>query len=264
MKNHLLLFSIMFSLYFYGQIPGTQNIYELNNNVGIGKSNPATKFDVLGSIQLKGSLDIFSYVWDQSYLNSRIALRSNNIKGAGIFTIGPTKTWFFGTPADDAADSFIISFDNKFEGVNSIAQKQFAKLYINSSGNIGIGTINPDSWKLAVKGKIRAEEVKVETGWSDFVFYKDYKLPTLEEVEKHIEEKGHLKDIPSAKEVENNGIFLGEMNSKLLQKIEELTLYTIAQEKKLKEQKEKLEKEKERTTALEERLIKIEKLLKQK
>ncbi|WP_108866736.1 hypothetical protein [Aquimarina aquimarini] len=102
-------------------------------------------------------------------------------------------------------------------------------------GALGIGVTNPGSWKLAVNGKIRAKEIKVETGWADFVFYDDYKLPTLQEVENHIKEKGHLKDIPSAKEVEENGIFLGQMDSKLLQKIEELTLYTIAQENKIKE-----------------------------
>ena len=105
------------------------------------------------------------------------------------------------------------------------------------NGNVGIGTTNPGSWKLAVNGQIRAKEIKVETGWSDFVFFKDYKLPTLEEVEDHIKEKGHLKDIPSANEVEENGIFLGEMNSKLLQKIEELTLYTIQQQKEIEELK---------------------------
>ena len=82
-------------------------------------------------------------------------------------------------------------------------------------------------------------------GWSDFVFFKDYKLPTLKEVENHIKEKGHLKDIPSAKEVEKNGFFLGEMDAKLLQKIEELTLYTIEQEKKIKAfEKEKLQNRK--------------------
>ena len=84
---------------------------------------------------------------------------------------------------------------------------------------------------MAVNGKIRAKEIKVETNWSDFVFENGYDLPTLEEVEKHIIEKGHLKDIPSAKEVEENGILLGEMNAKLLQKIEELMLYTIDQQK---------------------------------
>ncbi|SFT96702.1 hypothetical protein SAMN04489724_3032 [Algoriphagus locisalis] len=101
------------------------------------------------------------------------------------------------------------------------------RMTISDIGNIGIGTTNPGSWKLAVNGQIRAKEIKVETSWSDFVFYDDYKLPTLNEVENHIKEKGHLKDIPSAKEVAENGIYLGEMDSKLLRKIEELTLYII-------------------------------------
>jgi len=124
----------------------------------------------------------------------------------------------------------------------------------NQGGNVGIGTLSPGTWKLAVNGKIRAKEIKVETGWSDFVFYDDYKLPTLQEVEKHIEENGHLKDIPSAKEVEENGIFLGEMNSKLLQKIEELTLYTIQQEKKI----QKLEKENEEVELLNKKLLELQ------
>ncbi|GIQ59785.1 hypothetical protein Flavo103_29210 [Flavobacterium collinsii] len=64
-------------------------------------------------------------------------------------------------------------------------------------------------------------------GWSDFVFKKEYDLPTLTEVEKHIREKGHLENIPSEKEVLENGINLGEINAKLLQNIEELTLYMI-------------------------------------
>lgn len=114
------------------------------------------------------------------------------------------------------------------------------KSQVNILDKLGIGTNDTKDFNLAVNGKIRAKEIKVETGWSDFVFEKNYYLATLEEVEKHIKEKGHLKDIPSAKEVEKNGIFLGEMDAKLLQKIEELTLYTIAQEKQLKAQEEKI------------------------
>ena len=67
-------------------------------------------------------------------------------------------------------------------------------------------------------------------------FEKNYQLPKLQEVEAHIKEKGHLKDIPAVQEVMENGINLGEMDAKLLQKIEELTLYTIQQEKMLEEQ----------------------------
>ena len=134
-------------------------------------------------------------------------------------------------------------------------------------GNVGIGTITPDS-KLAVNGTLHSKEVKVDmTGWSDFVFKKDYTLPTLEEVEKHIIEKGHLENIPTEDEVLKNGINLGEMNATLLQKIEELTLYAIEQEKKINTQSrtiETLKKENESFKKLSERLSLIERELKTK
>ncbi|WP_240628108.1 cell wall anchor protein [Flavobacterium anhuiense] len=108
-------------------------------------------------------------------------------------------------------------------------------------GNVGIGMINPKN-KLDVKGTVHSQEVKVDMeNWSDFVFKKEYNLPTLEEVEKHITEKGHLENIPSEEEVLKNGINLGEMNAKLLQKIEELTLYSIQQNKKIEEQSKEIE-----------------------
>lgn len=115
---------------------------------------------------------------------------------------------------------------------------------ILTDSNIGIGTNlfadGSDSYRLSVNGAVRAHRVKVYTTWADFVFEKEYQLPTLKEVEKHIQEKGHLKDIPSAKEVEQNGIELGEMNKLLLQKVEELTLYLIEMNKELEEVKVKL------------------------
>jgi len=112
---------------------------------------------------------------------------------------------------------------------------------VYEGGNVGIGSSPAADWKLSVNGKIRAKEVKVETGWADFVFEEDYDLPSLSEVEKHINKKGHLKDIPSAEEVAETGINVGEIQARLLQKIEELTLYTIAQEKQLKEQQQLIE-----------------------
>lgn len=113
-----------------------------------------------------------------------------------------------------------------------------ASVRILRDGNVGIGVIRP-TYKLDVNGTVHSKEVKVDmTGWSDFVFKREYTLPTLEEVEKHIAEKGYLENIPSEKEVLENGINLGEMNAKLLQKIEELTLYLIEMKKEIELLKE--------------------------
>ncbi len=109
----------------------------------------------------------------------------------------------------------------------------------NNTGNVGIGTNlanNPHNYKLAVKGKLGAHEVQIENNsltWSDFVFYDDYELMSLQEVERFIKTHKHLPGIPSEKEVKENGILLGEMNAKLLQKIEELTLYVIELQKEV-------------------------------
>ena len=101
------------------------------------------------------------------------------------------------------------------------------------AGNMGIGTQDTRGYKLAVSGNMIAESVKVQlrSAWPDYVFANDYTLPSLKETEKHIKEKGHLPGIPSAAEVKNNGIDLGEMNAKLLEKIEELTLHLIQKDK---------------------------------
>jgi hypothetical protein len=100
---------------------------------------------------------------------------------------------------------------------------------------VGILTQNP-TCALDVNGTIRAKEVKIEaTGWADFVFDNDYRLPGLSEVESHIKEYKHLPGIPSEQEVLENGINVAEMQIKLLQKIEELTLYVIEQDRQNKD-----------------------------
>ncbi len=106
--------------------------------------------------------------------------------------------------------------------------------FSRNGGNVAIGTTDTMGYKLAVNGNIRAKEIVIEASpWPDFVFKEDYHLPTLTEVDAYIKSKGHLPNIPSEQEVLENGIGLGTLNAKLLQKIEELTLYTIQQEEKL-------------------------------
>ncbi|SHH88018.1 tail fiber protein [Flavobacterium defluvii] len=110
-------------------------------------------------------------------------------------------------------------------------------------GNVGIGTTAPDE-KLTVKGKIHTQEVKVDLLGAlvpDYVFENDYQLKTLEEVEKYIKENKHLPEIPSAQEIEKNGLMLAEMNMALLKKMEEMTLYMIEQNKKIEVLEKKIE-----------------------
>lgn len=108
-----------------------------------------------------------------------------------------------------------------------------------TGGKVGIGTTAPGNYELAVNGEIRAKEIKVETAnWPDYVFTESHTLPTLEEVQRHIDEKGHLINIPSARDVKLNGIELGEMNRLLLEKIEELTLYILDLENRFSELEE--------------------------
>ena len=122
----------------------------------------------------------------------------------------------------DGSDLFSVDYDTE---------------YAYFKGNVGIGTTTPSN-KLEVNGTIRSTEVKVEAGpWPDYVFEPDYDLRSLEETEAYIKANKHLPEVPSAGEMEANGVQLGEMNRLLLKKIEELTLHQIALQKELKELK---------------------------
>jgi len=190
---------------------------ENNGSVGIGTLETGThKLAVSGTISTG---TIHSTAFKSKNTNTDYTHFIRNGVGAAVYM----------NQTSSATDKPILSLSS-----GTATPNQNVRFTVENNGSVGIGTTNLGSWKLAVNGNIRAKEIKVETGWSDYVFEDGYKLPTLKEVENHINEKGHLKDIPSAKEVEKNGIFLGEMDSKLLQKIEELTLYTINQEKKIK------------------------------
>ncbi|MCE7057197.1 hypothetical protein LZF95_21125 [Algoriphagus sp. AGSA1] len=114
-------------------------------------------------------------------------------------------------------------------------------IYILPNGNTGIGTISP-STKLSVNGIIKAMEVNITTdGWADYVFKPEYKLMPLSELETFIQRNGHLPDVPTEAEVMENGVNLAEMNVKLLEKVEELTLYLITLQKNNEAMKRRIE-----------------------
>ena len=119
-----------------------------------------------------------------------------------------------------------------------------------TTGRIGIGTTNTptiiggqniDSYRLFVAGGILTDEIRVRTGWADYVFADDYQLPTLTEVGAYIDENGHLPNVPSAEQVEAEGIDIGEMTRIQQEKIEELTLYMIEMQKEIELLKAKLQ-----------------------
>nr|WP_299338455.1 carbohydrate binding domain-containing protein [Allomuricauda sp.] len=122
------------------------------------------------------------------------------------------------------------------------------------TGNVAIGRSTvPLGYKLAVEGQVRAREIRVDQDtWPDYVFEEGYHLPSLEEIQEYIKENGHLPNLPSREEVEANGVQLGEMNRLLLEKIEQLMLYTILQ-------KEKLDLQQQKNRNMEKRLEQLEK-----
>jgi len=110
-----------------------------------------------------------------------------------------------------------------------------AAINIDGAGNIAMGTADPlPGYKLSVDGNIKARELVIETtGWPDYVFDQKYKLSSLKELESYIQQHQHLPDVPSAKEIENNGLHVGDVQKVMMEKIEELTLHIINLNKRI-------------------------------
>lgn len=150
--------------------------------------------------------------------------------------------WEFGGNSETNASTHFMGTTDRQSLVFKTVGSEVMRLGVD--GKMGIGTRNfstctdCNQYRLFVKDGIKTETLKVAiastAGWADHVFEKDYPLLELKEVERHILERGHLPNIPSAEEVVNKGINLGEMDAKLLEKIEELTLHLIDLNKKNK------------------------------
>ncbi|SEH46953.1 hypothetical protein [Chryseobacterium culicis] len=192
----------------------------VNGNVGVKASTPKATLDIENRFLVSEGAPVsgaairsYDTYWARGYGFVDTSV-SNNIGQFGA--VGPK----------DNIDYFYVGKDYTNNIVSFYTADKKSIFYGNT----------------AVYGKLEAKEVKVTlTPTADFVFDENYNLPKLEDIEKHIKEKKHLPEIASAKEMEKEGVNVGEFQIKLLQKIEELTLYTIEQNKQLKKQAEEIE-----------------------
>jgi hypothetical protein len=211
-----------------------QTYFTINSGqIGIGTTNPSSKLEVVGGdSKFDNNYNLYipstgsSYFWKgaDGVDNVRLSVWDKftfyNPTTAGLNTNNSNWNVQIG-----ARDGSIITRGSSYFAI--------------TSGNVGVGTISP-AYKLDVIGTIRAREIKVDLNGADFVFENNYKLMPISELETFVKEQKHLPEIVPAKEMKENGTDLGDLNSKLLQKMEEMTLYMIEQNKKIEQQNERI------------------------
>ncbi|WP_417887109.1 hypothetical protein [Zunongwangia sp.] len=237
----ILVINIVFTLIsssIYAQFTDQGSYSITGDSIGIG-TVPKAKFHVNGGTKLGKSYfgtivpsSANSWIRD-TWMTASTTLEWDNSKNVWRRGEG-TYNEFGGIIWEDNATYFIRGNRGaKLEFTNEeFLKNSFMTVSVNNNF-VGIGTIHPDA-RLSVNGTVHSNEVKVDTKeWADYVFEEEYKLPDLLEVEAYIDANKHLEGIPTEKQVIDSGIKLKEMNIKLLEKVEQLMLYTIKQEKSI-------------------------------
>jgi hypothetical protein len=175
------------------------------------------------------------------YPNGNIIVGDNSLPSVGRFSVRTPNNSDGISHLGDGGNILATRMGGTSAGIGTFSPTNMrifcngiSEIFIaTGTGNVGIGTENYGTYKLAVNGNIRTKEVVVESGWADYVFDKNYKLPSLGEVERFIQLNKHLPNIPSAAEIEKEGLQLGDTQKRMMEKIEELMLYVIELNKKI-------------------------------
>ena len=204
-------------------------------NIGIGTPSPISRLQVGDAGISNGTeANLVAVFGSKGSGAEPAALQLNQLWNGHIYSAGLAA---YVDPAFGPASVGLLAKTSIWNGAGVSAVNS---LYVRPDGFVGVGTMVPQE-RLSVNGKVRAKEVKVEAyNWPDYVFEDDFELETLGNVKLYIAKNGHLPDMPSASEVKEKGIDLGEMNARLLKKVEELTLHLIRQDEELRSLKEDL------------------------
>jgi hypothetical protein len=211
-----------------GSTAGKLRLNPYGGNVGVGIIEPLYKLDVKGLSRIEGDF-ISNGTGGMLSANGALMVTTPNsspntstnimrIDGSSIQT-----ELSFGSSS--IADDLLI---NTFGGNIVLCR---------DGGSVSIGTTTTTTHKLTVNGSIRAKEIRVNTGWADYVFDKDYKLMKLEDVKRFIDKNKHLPGLPAASVLQKNGVDISKMQTKMMEKIEELTLYILQLKEEIKELK---------------------------
>lgn len=246
----------------YGTDWGSERFTVLpGGNVGIGTGNPQAVLDIgkpLGSGELGSVLARLNEgSWQGS--GTFIGVRGYDTQPSGGNTHDNVKSFaiehsFYGLT--NSSINFLRGIALTGGSITFNTDNNTEKMRILGNGNVAIGTTDAKGYKLAINGSAIAASmtVKLYGNWGDYVFKKNYHLAALSEVKMYVEKNHHLPEMPSAIEIQEKGINLGEMNKLLVKKVEELTLYLIEKDKELKKQTEINQKQEERLRKIEQKI----------